>query len=151
MSFYCHGHSVHEYSWITTNGTGERCEGKVPLSYDQNHLSCWEGGDKQTGCNLSIAHTHPWFTEDDFGAICKGKRIRNKWDAFAVNNGGMDFSTTDTEGLHEWSINGQLGVSNRSCIKMYRRMGTFGRVSTIDGVCVQPEEPEVDDEEGNQE
>ncbi len=66
----------------------------------------------------------------------------------------MDFSKTDTDGLHEWAINGQLGVSNRSCIRMYRRMGdAFGRVSTIDGVCEEPEEPEEDDEddEGSQE
>lgn len=58
----------------------------------------------------------------------------------------MNFSSTDIAGLHEWTINGQLGVPNRSCIKMYRRMGgPFGRVSTIHGDCVQPEEPDYDD------
>ena len=152
VSFFCHEYEVHEYGfWTNTSNDEYRCEGTVTLAYD---ASCWEGGNKNTGCNLSIAHTHPWFTKDDFGTPCKpGFTIEDEDDAYSVNNGGMKFSKADIDELLEASINGQLAVSDRSCIKTYRRLGdTFGRVSTIDGACTptplpEPEDDDEDDED----
>ena len=146
VSHYCHDYKVHAYAWMSTEDDDDPCQGTVSLSYNDKK-SCWIGGDKQTGCNLSIAHTHPWFTEDDFEVMCLGKEVEDKWRAYDLNVGGMNFSQTDKDTLHKWSLNGQLSVSNRSCITMYRRMGvSFGTVSTIDGKCEQPEPPEDEGE-----
>ena len=68
----------------------------------------------------------------------------------------MTFSKTDKNELLEEAINGQLAVSDRSCIRMFRRMGdSFGIVSTIEGTCTEtlpePEDEEDDEDEGSQE
>ena len=88
--------------------------------------ACWVSGvnARTQGCNLSFVHTHPWFEWPKHkGKRCGGETIRSARDVNGWNSGGMDFSPADKGYANTHSLEAHLGVSDRSCVKVYRRHG----------------------------
>ena len=138
VAIYCHNEEVAKHIWAKSS-PGNACKVRVNMPYSE---SCWpgEGGNKATGCNLSLVHTHPWFTEDDASVMCHGDPVGDDLQRiFRLNRGGMRFSWEDEVEVRGGGIEGHLGVSNRTCVKAFRRSG---RKETISGMCERVEPPE---------
>ena len=119
---YCKNGIPEETAWKTAPDSN-RCS--ITVTYMQPYQkSCWRGGSKESGCNLSLVHTHPWFTwPDDNGAMCNGENINTALRADKWNAGGMEFSTDDVNAANAFFVEGHLGVSDRSCARALRRTG----------------------------
>ena len=116
----------------TSSPDSNRCS--ISIQYLVPHAkSCWRGGSKTTGCNLSLIHTHPWFTwEASKGLMCNDEEIASIDDVNGWNRGGMDFSPDDVDAANTYFVEGHLGVSDRSCVRALRRTGWREPVS---GTC----------------
>lgn len=71
--------------------------------------------------------------------VCKGETVGSVQRAFEFNRGGMRFSSGDMSAARALGVEGHLGVSNRSCVRAYRR---YGRREAISGTCEPVEPPE---------
>lgn len=99
------------------------CQLSIPLPYTQ---SCWPGSGgglprhKIEGCNLSIAHTHPYFIYNrDQGKMCSTDIISSEAQAKRMNLDGMKFSDADKNVARPFFVHGHLGVSDRSTVKAF--------------------------------
>ncbi len=116
----------------------DKCNVSVGIPHSQ---SCYSGGSKETGCNLSGVHTHPWFTWPDANGLkCRHFTISSKAIAAEVNKAGMEFSQVDLDTLKSGGFSrGHLGVADRSCIQaatlIFTGSWTHG---SINGACTLP-------------
>lgn len=131
MFLFCKDGRIGETEWKVSedsNLCGMSVSSLVPYP-----KSCWRGGSRETGCNLSLVHTHPWFTwPESEGFMCNGEEIQEPEDADDWNAGGMEFSTADVNAANTLFVEGQLGVSDRSCARALRR---YGWKESIAGTC----------------
>ena len=140
-ALYCHENAVHRTPWSYSPAT-DACRVTYSMKYAQ---SCWTGGSKETGCNLSRTHTHPYFEyPKDMDVSCRGLSISNKTVAYLLNKTGMNFSDGDTNTAAHHEVEGHLGVSNRTCKKAYR-WSTGGAIEVFDGDCQDPPHPYLED------
>ena len=137
VAIYCVNNEVQRYSWARSTDNACSVEYSNPYS-----SSCWpgEGGNKETGCNLARVHTHPWFTKADKDAMCHGSPVGDDPERhFTLNRAGMRFSWKDGSTARQFGVEAHLGVSNRTCVKAYRRSG---RKEVVSGKCKTVERPE---------
>ena len=140
VMIHCLNEKPERHIWATS--TDDACKVKPHPRYSE---SCWEGGNKKTGCNLALVHTHPWFTVDDADALCHGVRVgTDRYRIFRINEGNMSFSWRDESEARQLGVEAHLGVSNRTCVKAFRRSGTEEEVSGA-GEC-KPVEPPKEEE-----
>ncbi|MYD97447.1 MAG: hypothetical protein F4X98_08690 [Gammaproteobacteria bacterium] len=136
-ALYCHENAVHRMPWSYSAATNA-CSVTYSMKYTE---SCWAGGSKETGCNLSRTHTHPYFEyPKDKDVSCHGLKIGSKLGAYLRNKGGMNFSDTDKINAASHQVEGHLGVSNRTCKKAYR-WSVGGAIEVFDGNCQDPPHP----------
>ena len=134
VMIHCLNEKPERHIWATS--TDNACQVKPRPRYSE---SCWEGGNKETGCNLALVHTHPWFTKADADAMCHGSPVGEDPDRiFRLNRENMKFSWKDESETRQLGVEAHLGVSNRTCVKAFRRSG---RKETVSGTCVPVEPP----------
>ena len=137
VTIHCVNEKPERHMWAKSTAANV-CEVTYGFRYSK---SCWEGGDKKAGCNLSRVHTHPWFTTDDADVMCHGLPVgEDPWRIHGLNHDGMSFSLQDESNARGDGVEGHLGVSNRTCVKAFRRSG---RTETASGSCAPVERPEV--------
>ena len=132
-SVYCLNETVYIASWAMST-PDNACQ----VAYANRYAgpSCWGGGSKTDGCNLSRAHTHPFFSYPrDKEVTCHGDKIHSKQRARDLNSSGRDFSPDDTENARAADVLGHLGLppnepeegdpipTQRDTVKALRRSG----------------------------
>lgn len=108
---------------------------RMPSRLRYASLSCW-GGSKTDGCNLSRAHTHPFFSYPrDKDVTCHGDKMDSKDRATRYNLSGRNFSPKDTANARSADVLGHLGLpphepdegdpipTERDTVKALRRSG----------------------------
>ena len=121
----CKNNTVVIDQWRETTDANA-CGFDATYMYPPEPRACWVAGPnaRTQGCNLSFVHTHPWFEWPKHkGTNCGGDIINTVADVNDWNSGGMDFSAADKGYANTHSLEAHLGVSDRSCVKVYRRHG----------------------------
>ena len=109
------------------------------------HQACVGGPSQRADpCELSLIHTHPYFTEADRNVPCFGWPVGNEKDAIEYNDKNMEFSSGDLGALGGLGIEGHLGVSDRSCVRLsgYRAFINFSN-HAVAGSCTPTPLPHV--------
>ena len=132
-SVYCLKETVHIASW-TMSTPSNACQ--VTFGDKYAGPSCWGGGSKTDGCNLSQAHTHPFFSYPrDKTVTCHGTTISSKQRARSYNSSGREFSEKDKRNARNADVLGHLGLppdeppegtpspTDRDTVKALRRSG----------------------------
>ncbi len=107
-SVYCLNESVEIASWALST-PDNACQ----VAYANRYAgpSCWGGGSKTDGCNLSRAHTHPFFSYPrDEGAMCHDREIVSKTVARDTNSDLRQFSGKDKQNARDAGVLGHLGL-----------------------------------------
>ena len=132
-SVYCLKETVHIASWAMSTESNA-CQ--VAFANRYAGPSCWGGGSKTDGCNLSRAHTHPFFAYPrDKKVKCHGTTISSKAQARSYNSSGRKFSGKDKRNARDADVLGHLGLppaeppegapspTKRDTVKALRRSG----------------------------
>jgi len=132
-SVYCLNETVYIASWAMST-PDNACQ--VAYANRYASLSCWGGGSKTDGCNLSRAHTHPFFSYPrDKDVTCHGDKMDSKDRATRYNLSGRNFSPKDTANARSADVLGHLGLpphepdegdpipTERDTVKALRRSG----------------------------
>lgn len=132
-SVYCFNETVYIASWAMST-PDNACQ----VAYANRYAgpSCWGGGSKTNGCNLSRAHTHPFFSYPrDEEVTCHDRKINSKERARSFNRSGRNFSPADRANATAADVLGHLGLppdeppegapipTDRDTVKALRRTG----------------------------
>ena len=118
---YCENGQVKHGAWAISGSDKCRVYPGSP-----HGRSCLAGGSKRTGCNLTAAHSHPYFIFDrDENLRCGDSRITSPAVADELNRINMVFTSLDIATLTARQTDGHLLVSDRSAILPWRYLAVF--------------------------
>lgn len=118
---YCENGQVKHGAWAISGSDKCRVYPESP-----HGRSCLAGGSKRTGCNLTAAHSHPYFIYDrDENLRCGDTRITSPAVADELNRINMVFTSLDIATLTARQTDGHLLVSDRSAILPWRYLAVF--------------------------